>query len=339
MTARQHRWWEWLLAAISLLLPVVIGVALFTGPASQASTSSAAKTPSPLPSLRPGAVPWLPLAPANNLAQLQPVTPTPSAPIPVDPASPACKASQLEAQPVQGGAATGHVDTPLVLRNKSAVACYLEGFADVSVVAAKGQALATAFGATGRGTAFSDGPALKLLLQPGTPALGASVPAGGFGAPGQAFLNLEWYDCSRPQATSMTLNLPPFRWPADISVPAPGPIVPGLRRHRRQARAAPPPPPPPPPPKLLPPPRRPPPPPPRPQPPPLFNPPPPPTPVPPPPTKKGRKTVVSPPTPPGGRPPGQKVLAPPPPPPPPKGAPPTRPLPNREAPTGGEDPR
>jgi hypothetical protein len=45
-----------------------------------------------------------------------------------------CGAAQLDGLGLHGGAATGHVGLPVSLRNRGASTCYLEGYADVSIM-------------------------------------------------------------------------------------------------------------------------------------------------------------------------------------------------------------
>ncbi len=109
-------------------------------------------------------VPWLPL-PARHLYVSAPeVTPRP--PIPVPPGTPACRAGQLEGASAGEAAATGNVDMPVVLRNKDTSSCYLEGFADVTVIGPASQVLAVAASAANRGTFFADGPVVPIMMEP-----------------------------------------------------------------------------------------------------------------------------------------------------------------------------
>lgn len=119
-----------------------------------------------------------------------------------------CSATQLEGMGVHGGAATGHVDLPVSLRNRSASACYLEGFADVRIVDGSGSLLAQASGTSGRGTFFSDAAVLHVMMEPGTAALSADVPGQRSTERGQAWMNVEWYDCQNRQAATLFMTLP-----------------------------------------------------------------------------------------------------------------------------------
>lgn len=108
-----------------------------------------------------------------------PLCPAPPAspPILVPAATPPCNAGQLEAVGTFGGAATGHVNHPIILRNRGSSACSLAGYADVSVVAASGGLLAEASGLANRGTFFADDPVVPVLLEPGTALLTAGAMA------------------------------------------------------------------------------------------------------------------------------------------------------------------
>jgi hypothetical protein len=151
-------------------------------------------------------VPWLPLPDGHRYPQAP--QPSPSLPVPVPAGTPPCRAVQLEGVGSIGGAAAGNVNYPLVLRNRSASACFLEGYADVSVLDAAGGALAQAAGGSGRGTFFDDPPVLPVMMEPGTAALSATAGPPASTDPGQARMNLQWYDCRRPQAASLLLGLP-----------------------------------------------------------------------------------------------------------------------------------
>lgn len=150
-------------------------------------------------------VPWLALAPKHQYIEAPPVTP-PALP----PGTPECKASQLEGESLGEGAATGNVDMPLQLRNRSGSACYIHGYPDVTVLDASGRVLARGTGADGRGTFFADGPDVPILLPVGTPNLPApKLPIDSTNLKGQAFMNFSWYDCPPlPQASRLALDVP-----------------------------------------------------------------------------------------------------------------------------------
>jgi hypothetical protein len=61
--------------------------------------------------------------------------------------------------------------------------------------------LAEAVGDSGRGTFFADGPVVAVLILPDTPPPAAGVR-------GQAFMNLEWFDCRQRQGSLLRLDLP-----------------------------------------------------------------------------------------------------------------------------------
>jgi hypothetical protein len=119
----------------------------------------------------------------------------------------ACVTDQLEGLGVPGGAATGHTNILVIVRNRSATDCWLEGFPDVTIFDAASQVLAQATGPFGRGTFFDDGPVVRILIKAGTPPL-ASTPLDPGGALGQAFMNVEWVDCRRLRAETLVLALP-----------------------------------------------------------------------------------------------------------------------------------
>jgi len=117
---------------------------------------------------------------------------------------------KLEGESLGEGAATGNVDMPLQVRNRSGSACYIHGYPDVTVLDASGRVLARGAGADGRGTFFGDGPDVPVLLPAGTPTLPApKLPIDSTNLKGQAFMNFSWYDCPPlPQASRLALDLP-----------------------------------------------------------------------------------------------------------------------------------
>jgi hypothetical protein len=117
-------------------------------------------------------------------------------------------ASELEGAALGEGAAAGNINMPLLIRNRTASACYLEGFADVTVVDRAGRVVAQAVGAANRGTFFADWPPVPVLMKPGTTALPTTPSPGQQVSPGQATMNMSWYDCRQPQAAQLTLDLP-----------------------------------------------------------------------------------------------------------------------------------
>lgn len=215
--ASPRRAWHHRAAPLALALAVPLataGVAVAIGvthhPSGSGNTGGAAPTnigttpsPSPLPTFAAPAhfIPWAPIPPGDaNQA-----TPTP---LPVPPGTPPCRAAQLEAAQVGQNGATGHLDTPITLRNRGTAACTLDGYADLRIVDSGGRVLAQAVGSTGRGTFFDSGSPQPVLMQPGTPALPATPDASGFGSTGQALVNVEWADCKGPIAQTATLDLP-----------------------------------------------------------------------------------------------------------------------------------
>ena len=116
-------------------------------------------------------------------------------------------AGQLEAAGTLGGAATGHVDLPVILRNRGASACFPEGYADLSIVDVSGTLLAQAVGAAGRGTFFQDGPVVPVLMEPGSAPLAPDETEQLRGDRGRAWMNVEWYDCRHRQSARAVVDL------------------------------------------------------------------------------------------------------------------------------------
>jgi hypothetical protein len=109
-----------------------------------------------------------------------------------------------------GSAATGgNVDTPVALRNTGTGTgtCYLEGYPDITILDAAGGSLARAIGSANRGTYFPEWPEGQVLMEPGTPPLPHPSLAGQLSR-GQALLNVQWWDCRRPTAANLSMDLP-----------------------------------------------------------------------------------------------------------------------------------
>jgi hypothetical protein len=70
--------------------------------------------------------------------------------------------------------------------------------------------LAQALGETNRGTYFVDGLVVRLPMDVGTPALNPNIVAtiNQNVVAGQAFFNVEWWDCAQRQAATMRVTLP-----------------------------------------------------------------------------------------------------------------------------------
>jgi len=149
-------------------------------------------------------VPWLPLPPAHQYVDAAALAPKPAA-IPVG--TPHCLAGQLEGVGLAAGIAAGNVDMPLLLRNKGGAGCYLNGFADITILDRVGRLLARAAGLVGRGTFFNDGPITEVWMPAGTPPLPKAFESRD-GRLGQAFMNLSWYDCRRPVAAAIEMVIP-----------------------------------------------------------------------------------------------------------------------------------
>lgn len=79
-------------------------------------------------------VPWLALARGN----LYPSLPSPSAPVPIPPATGPCQAAQLEGALLGTFGAPDNANTPVVLRNHSSTTCYLNGAPDLTITDARG---------------------------------------------------------------------------------------------------------------------------------------------------------------------------------------------------------
>jgi hypothetical protein len=169
---------------------------------------AAAPDPSPKASPSPSApiVPWLALSSGHQYAEA-PETP-PKPPLAVPPNTPRCAPDQIEGAAFMGGAGMGHADLLLYLRNRSSAPCSLEGFTDLTVLDAAEHVLAQAAGASGRDTWVPGGPVVKILIPPGTGPLPATGGTAELGVLGYARMHFEWYDCKRPQASTLVVSLP-----------------------------------------------------------------------------------------------------------------------------------
>jgi hypothetical protein len=151
-------------------------------------------SPAPLPYVH-----WLPLPRGNQYM----VLPSPSAPVAIPTGTAPCRAAQLEGQVVGS--------LGVVLRNKSATQCYLNGVPDITIVDAQRTVLAKVAGADGVGTQFDEYIAavdvLMAVASPGLTELAGSPDAQSL-APGLAFLNIRWTGCSQQPASQLWLDLP-----------------------------------------------------------------------------------------------------------------------------------
>jgi hypothetical protein len=153
-----------------------------------------------------GYVPWAPLAPTGASIEAPTVAPQPPYPIPAG--TPSCTGSQLTGMigythPYPGG----NINLPIVFRDRASTDCVVEGYPDLSVLDASGRVLAAVKGSVGEGTDIPNGPVVPILARAGTPALrfvDGLVPS----VAGQLLVNLSWYDCTRPRATTLVVELP-----------------------------------------------------------------------------------------------------------------------------------
>jgi hypothetical protein len=167
-------------------------------------------------------VPWVPL-PRTGVFPAAP-SPSPAPPIPIPAGTPACQANQLEGAYLGRSGAAGNTDTPVALRNSAATACWLEGYPDITIVDSANHVLASATGTANRGTYFGEtGPDVQLMLLPGTTPFPANAPPGLQMERGEAYVNIQWYDCKAPQAARLSLVLPDSGGTVIIAFPVAGP--------------------------------------------------------------------------------------------------------------------
>lgn len=105
-----------------------------------------------------------------------------------------------------GGGATGHTNMPLDFRNRGSSTCFLQGYPDVTIRDSTGKILAQANGTLGRGTFFDvTGGVGPVLMDPGTQfATGPRLTP----LRGQAYVNIEWWDCAGATAARIDVVLP-----------------------------------------------------------------------------------------------------------------------------------
>lgn len=160
----------------------------------------------PVPAPTPPVVPWLAHPPTNQVIQAELISPAPPPLIP--PGTPACQAKQLAGTWTAAGAGLGHHDNRLILRNTGSSACQLQGYVDIKIFGDGGRLLAQAAGSQGQGTYFVSPPGVAVLLTPGT----GEVPPGHAvsynGEAGQAFMDVEWYECASTPVRAVQLTLP-----------------------------------------------------------------------------------------------------------------------------------
>ena len=165
-------------------------------------------------------VPWEPLKPSRTEIQAPAIPASPPYAIPAG--TPRCRASQLEGVVPLGarGYPGGNVGLPVVFRDKASTDCVIDGFPDVTVLDAAGRVLAAAKGPAGEGTYFNDGPVIPILAKSGTPALQPTDAAPA--AKGQLFVNMSWFDCKRPKAKTLIVDLPNGGGRLNVAFPVTG---------------------------------------------------------------------------------------------------------------------
>ena len=120
--------------------------------------------------------------------------------------TPECSASQLEVIAGMGGGATGHTNMPIDFRNRGSSTCFVQGYPDITIRDSTGKILAQANGTSGRGTFFDvTGWVEPVLMDPGTQFATAVrlTPLRG-----QAYVNIEWWDCAGATAARIDVVLP-----------------------------------------------------------------------------------------------------------------------------------
>jgi hypothetical protein len=122
--------------------------------------------------------------------------------------APPCTADQIEAGLFGEFGYAGHMDTPIVFRNRGAAPCSVEGFPDLTILDSADHVIARAVGSEQRGTFFGEPPVVPVILETNTPALTTSQGIRHALPRGQTQVHVEWYDCRTPIASRMTIDLP-----------------------------------------------------------------------------------------------------------------------------------
>ena len=146
------------------------------------------------------AVPWLPLPRGNQMEML----PSPSAPLPIPPGTPPCRANQLEGELL--GTFAGP-NTPIAFRNTGATPCFVNGVPAVAIVDSGGTVIARD---PGVGTQFDPYiAAVDVLMTVGTPPLRDSLGLSDSSSlpQGQAFVNVKWTPCVQQTASQLRVDL------------------------------------------------------------------------------------------------------------------------------------
>ncbi len=183
----------------------LIGAALLTGLFSLCDLPEQGKS-SVTPTTTTTIVAWRDLPATNVIASPPPLKIVP--PIQIPAGAKPCTAGQLDAKVFGQLGAAGHMDSPVDLRNRGSNPCFVEGFADVTIVDVSGTVLAQAAGTEHRRTFFGDPPVVPILLLTGTPALVTAEGIAQQRPAGQAEFHVEWYDCRSPKPATMTIDLP-----------------------------------------------------------------------------------------------------------------------------------
>ena len=151
-------------------------------------------------------VPWQPLPAAHQ--RVDAPLKGPVAPLPVPAETPPCSGSQLEGVALAAGVGLGNVDMPVLLRNRSAADCFVDGYPDLTVLDRRGRVIGRSVGSSGRGTYFSEISATPAFMPNGTPPLPSTKIRRGDAPLGQAYVDISWYDSKGPQAATLAIDLP-----------------------------------------------------------------------------------------------------------------------------------
>src|ERR1700694_2823060 len=184
---------------------VLIGLSGCTSTATQGAKPSL-KAVSPVPIETATPTPAATSEPSTSPAI--PTTPTPYPRLPVPAGTARCHTSQLEIVFVRANAATGHVLNDFEMRNRSRTPCWVYGYVGFQLLDSAGRPLPQTVVWTTDTFFIRFDPPSRILLPPGTAALGSKQ------GPGHAFFNVEADDFTCPNDQfKATVNLK--IWPPD----------------------------------------------------------------------------------------------------------------------------
>jgi len=171
-----------------------------------AIATSCSQSAAPRPTQQPAVAVTRP--PASNAVPAPPVISTPQGTFNQ------CEVDQLEAQVIRVGAAAGHIEGIVELRNRSGAECDLIGYAGIQLLDAEGRPLPTKVQWTTRSFFPPDTPVSAVALPSGTGPITPGQPV-----PGHAHIAISWDDVQPPCEMAAQLKLTPPDSHQSITIP------------------------------------------------------------------------------------------------------------------------